>query len=45
MKSENDEICQNLLISYVETMEKIEKISHNLSCTTFTNRIISEEES
>ena len=45
MKSENHEICQDLVISYMEAVVKIEKVSDNLSRTMFTNRSISEEES
>ena len=43
-KSENHEICQDLVISYVDAMVKIEKVSHNMSHTMFTNRSISQEE-
>ena len=44
-KSKNHEICQDLLISNMEAIVKIEKVSHNLSCTMFKNQSISEEES
>ena len=44
-KSENHEICLDLMISYMAAMVKIEHISHNLSCMMFTNQSISEEES
>ena len=44
-ESENHEIYQNLMISYVEAMVKNEKVSDNLSCMMFTIRSISEEES
>ena len=44
-KSKNHEICQDLLISYVEATVKIEKASHNLSCTMFKNQSILEDES
>ena len=36
-KYENHEICLDLMISYVEAMVKIEKVSHNHLCTMFTN--------
>ena len=42
-KSKNHEICQDLLISYVQAMVKIEKVSHNLSCKMFKNQSNSEE--
>ena len=43
--SENHEICQDLMISYVEAMvKKIEKVSDNMSCMMFTKQSISEEE-
>ena len=45
MKSKNHEICQDLMISYVEDVVKMEKISYNMSCTMFTNQSILEEES
>jgi hypothetical protein len=44
-KSENHEICQDVIISYVEAVvKKIEMISHKLSRLMLTNRSISEEE-
>ena len=44
-KSENHEICLDLMISYMEAVVKIEHVSHNLSCMMFTNQSILEEES
>ena len=43
--SENYEICQDLLISYVEVVVKTWKISDILSHKLLTKRNVSEEES
>ena len=45
MKSENYEICQYLMISYVEAVVKIWVVFTFLSLMMLTNRNISEEES
>jgi hypothetical protein len=42
-KSENHEICQDVTISYVEAVVKIEKVSHKLSPMIHLKRSISEE--
>ena len=42
---EDHEICQDLMILYVEAVVKIENILHYLSHTLLTIRSISEEES
>ena len=43
MKSENHEICYDIMISYVKTMVKIEEVSQKLARPLLTNRRISEE--
>ena len=42
-KSENYETCQDVKISYVEAVIKIEEVPRKLSRTILTNRRISEE--
>jgi hypothetical protein len=43
MKFENHEIWQDIMISYVEVVEKIEYVLKTLTCTLFKNRNISGE--
>jgi hypothetical protein len=45
MKSENHEICQYVMISYMMAMVKFEKVLNILSNTMFRNRSISQQES
>jgi hypothetical protein len=43
MKSENHEICQYLMISYMEVVETIEWVSQILSYMMLTDRNIRED--